>query len=100
MRVRATDGIVGVTSVCTIRNWADARLLQAVVRECFTVVVLTIPYCLRSTVLESYHVVLPVAYMIPNWVGVERIVQNGQERPIIKSIEIHVKDVDEARVVR
>lgn len=70
----------------TVSDWPNTLLLNSVVGERLTIGMLAIPERLGLSILESNHIMLPVANMIPNlltkisWAS-------------IKSVEVHVEHV-------
>lgn len=70
----------------TVSNWSDTLLLNSIVGERLTVGMLAIPERLRLPILESNHVMLPIANVIPN------LLAKISWAPI-KSVEVHVEHV-------
>ena len=70
----------------TVSDWSDTPLLNSVIGECLTIGMLAIPERLRLSILESNHVVLPIANVIPN-----HLAKIGWAS--IKSVEVHVEHV-------
>lgn len=70
----------------TVSDWSNTLLLNSVICERLTIGVLAIPERLRNSILESNHVVLPIANVIPNLLA-------KISWAFIKSVEVHVKHV-------
>ncbi len=96
MRMCPANRVIRMTSIRTIRNRPQPILLKAIVRKGFAIVVLTKPYSLGDAVLETNHVVLPVADVVTDWEWVDGVAQDSEESAVIKGVEVHVVDVDEA----
>ena len=80
-------GVTGVRTFGTVDDRPNPIFLHCSIRKRFTKSVLAVPDSLRHSILESDHIMFPVANVISNFLSKNR-------RTLIVRVEVHIECVD------